>query len=348
MSEPTDQPDPAPAADPPPCPDVKAITAALAAPFDLREVKFKPQSVKANRCLAIAYVDVRVIQDRLDGVLGVEGWQDWYELLPDGSVVCKLSLTLGGRDVSKMDVGSPSEQPDGGDRLKAAFSDALKRAAVKFGIGRYLYRLPAQWVDYDPQKKQITGTPQLPGFAIPKTSGAAPQQTAKAGTAPAPQQQPAADPPPFESGQDMSDRVHAWDEGLAKSKKIKAGELIAWAKFLLTQGGYKKDNEDNPDALAFAFEGVRWFIQAVKSGKRPPHARDVANNLAEQFQAQLETNGRRHFGVKWADWLSDQGVPAADALNKMNHQSLAKIASDLNTQVEFEQKEREAIQGAKG
>src|SRR6185312_9684284 len=108
------------------------------------------------------------IQDRLDEVLGVENWQDEYVLLPDGSVTCKLQLKIGDGWVSKMDVGSPSEQPDGGDRLKAAFSDALKRAAVKFGIGRYLYRLPLQWADYDPVKKQIVQPPQLPAFAIPQ------------------------------------------------------------------------------------------------------------------------------------------------------------------------------------
>ena len=136
-------------------PEVKAITDALSAPFDPKDVKFKPQMVKNNRCLAMAYIDARLIQDRLDDVLGVENWEDAYRILPDGSVMCRLKIKLGDRWISKTDVGSPSEQPDGGDRLKAAFSDALKRAAVKFGIGRYLYRLPAQWVDYDPVKKQI-------------------------------------------------------------------------------------------------------------------------------------------------------------------------------------------------
>jgi hypothetical protein len=139
--------------------EVKAITAALATPFEAGEVKFKPQAVKNNRALALAYVDARVIQDRLDEVLGVEGWQDEYQLLPDGSVVCKLTLKLGDQWITKMDVGSPSEQPDSGDRLKAAFSDALKRAAVKFGVGRYLYRLQSQWADYDPVKKQFSRPP---------------------------------------------------------------------------------------------------------------------------------------------------------------------------------------------
>src|SRR5262245_19673465 len=101
--------------------DVKAIARALAAPFDGSEVKFKPQTVKANRALALAYVDVRAIMDRLDNVLGVENWQDRYRLLPDNSVICRLRLRIGGQWIAKSDVGGPSEQPDGGDRLKAAF-----------------------------------------------------------------------------------------------------------------------------------------------------------------------------------------------------------------------------------
>src|SRR5262245_31039467 len=143
------------------------LTRRLAEPFDPSEVKFKPQVVKNNKALAMAYVDARVIQDRLDDVLGVDGWQDAFELLPDGSAVCRLSCKLGAEWLTKVDVGSPSEQPDPGDRVKAAFSDALKRAAVKFGVGRYLYRLPAQWADYDPTKRQFVRLPQLPDWARP-------------------------------------------------------------------------------------------------------------------------------------------------------------------------------------
>src|SRR3954453_7012082 len=155
--------------------DIKTVTQALSAPFDLKEVKFKPQVVQGNRALALAYVDARVIQDRLDDVLGVTGWQDEYECLPDGSVVCRLRLRLGDEWITKMDVGGPSEQPDGGDRMKAAFSDALKRAAVKFGVGRYLYRLEPQWVDYDAQKKKIVKSPKLPAPTLSKkTAGQVP------------------------------------------------------------------------------------------------------------------------------------------------------------------------------
>ena len=115
-------------------------------------------------------------------MVGVLGWQDEYECLPDGSVVCKLRLRLGDEWITKMDVGGPSEQPDEGDRRKAAFSDALKRAAVKFGIGRYLYRLPNQWADYDAHKRQFVKTPTLPAYALPQNTRQEATAAAKNGT----------------------------------------------------------------------------------------------------------------------------------------------------------------------
>ena len=38
--------------------DAKSITTLLSEPFDQREVKFKPQAVKGNRALALAYVSL--------------------------------------------------------------------------------------------------------------------------------------------------------------------------------------------------------------------------------------------------------------------------------------------------
>src|SRR5262249_52993764 len=129
-------------------PEGDPIAAVLSAPFDASEVKFKPAAVSGSRALALAYVDARAIEDRLGAVCGVAGWQDSYRVLPDGAVVCRLRLRIGEQWITKVDVGSPSGQGDSVHPTKAAFSDALKRAAVKFGVGRYLYRLPRQWCDY--------------------------------------------------------------------------------------------------------------------------------------------------------------------------------------------------------
>ena len=123
----------------------KDIAALLAAPFKPGDVKLKPKLPKgaANRCLALSYVDARVVQDRLDEVVGIDGWQDEYHAAARRlRAMHSSSVKIGDEWIVKTDVGSPSEQSDGGDRLKAAYSDALKRAAVKFGIGRVSVRHP--------------------------------------------------------------------------------------------------------------------------------------------------------------------------------------------------------------
>ena len=142
--------------------DAATIALALAAPFAAGQVHLKPGAVSGNRALAMPYIDARAVMDRLDAVLGIDGWKDRYECLPDGAVLCRLSCKIGDAWIEKADVGGASGQPDPGDRRKAAFSDALKRAAVKFGIGRYLYNSPQQWVEYDGQKKRFAQTPTMP------------------------------------------------------------------------------------------------------------------------------------------------------------------------------------------
>jgi hypothetical protein len=262
-------------------PVVVSVTAAIAEPFEPGEIKFKPQMVKNNRCLAMAYIDARLIQDRLDDVLGPENWEDAYDLLPDGSVMCKLRLKLGGDWITKIDVGSPSEQPDSGDRLKAAFSDALKRAAVKFGIGRYLYRLPAQWVDYDPVKKQITQVPQLPAFAMPKKKGPAQlAKTAPSKPADAPKQLPARteSKPASESdkcqglpttGAELYRRLQEYDRKLAAESLCAAGALVSH----VTQAGIKAGYANRlvawvgEPAMKFAVEETRKFEQDARAQK---------------------------------------------------------------------------------
>ena len=270
-------------------PAVRAITDALSAPFEPREIKFKPQMVKNNKALAIAYVDVRLIEDRLDEVLGVENWQDDYEILPDGSVTCKLRINLGGQWITKMDVGSPSEQPDGGDRLKAAFSDALKRTAVKFGIGRYLYRLPAQWVDYDPMKKQIVRPPQLPAFALPAAKEEVPAsspapKTTRTGPKTAKMEPVAAKPAPAEEppakssglpadGQELHRRLQDYDAKLAAQKVCPRGALLAHVTQAGVKAGYSANlTEWAGPAIAFAVDAVKEFEQSARAAKAEPRS----------------------------------------------------------------------------
>src|SRR6185437_15460254 len=262
-----------------PSPSVEELTESLAAPFDPREVRFKPAVVSGNRAMALAYVDARVIEDRLDDVLGVTGWQDEYECLPDGSVVCRLRLRLGDEWITKMDVGGQSEQPDEGDRRKAAFSDALKRAAVKFGIGRYLYRLPSQWVDYDPKKRQFARTPTLPPSALPRPKGQrrvreeadggkekqVPPVRLTAETVPP---GPKASPAMPANGIELQRRVNDYDARLAQQGVCQPGELVKHIVQAGVKAGYEADLATwSGPAIALAVEEARAFEARLRQQK---------------------------------------------------------------------------------
>lgn len=111
------------------------IFAALVAPFAKEEVKTRSQAGRQ-----FSYVTARVVMNRLDEVLGAENWWDSYLPL-EHSILCTLTIRLpDGREISKQDAGGHAGMTDMGDDEKSGFSDAFKRAAVKFGVGRYLYR----------------------------------------------------------------------------------------------------------------------------------------------------------------------------------------------------------------
>jgi hypothetical protein len=108
---------------------------ALAAPFGAAELKNRPQAGKQ-----MPYVTARTIMNRLDEVLGPENWWDEYVPL-EHSVICRMTIRLpDGTTLTKSDAGGYAGLADPGDDDKSGFADAFKRTAVKFGVGRYLYR----------------------------------------------------------------------------------------------------------------------------------------------------------------------------------------------------------------
>ena len=118
---------------------------ALATPFPADAVHWRAQSVAASgaSALALAYIDARDVMDRLDAVCGPGGWRDSYTETARGRVIGTIEIFDGERWVAKSD-GAGDTDVEG---EKGGMSDAFKRTAVKWGIGRYLYRLPATWAD---------------------------------------------------------------------------------------------------------------------------------------------------------------------------------------------------------
>lgn len=134
----------------------------LAVPFYANELEWKPQAFDnknkndATRAMLVTYVTARAIMDRLDNVVGSANWQTHYTMVGTSAVQCRLLVKVGTEWVFKEDIASLNEsKSDRIDPFKAAYSNALKRAAVQWGIGRYLYDLPSPWVDLDARKNPI-------------------------------------------------------------------------------------------------------------------------------------------------------------------------------------------------
>lgn len=119
----------------------------LHAPFPPNEIEWRVGSTNSDKSkgLALAYLTARHVMERLDEVCGVGNWQDRYEF-HGKRTVCYLSIRIDSEWVTKADGAGDSEV----EAEKGAISDALKRAAVKWGIGRYLYSLGNTWVELEP------------------------------------------------------------------------------------------------------------------------------------------------------------------------------------------------------
>lgn len=102
----------------------------LRRPFTSAAIKFKVQSDMGGKgALVVAYIDARLVVERLNLIVP-HLWRDEYKPLDGQHLLCKLTVD----DIPRYDVGQGTG--------KAAYSDALKRAAVKFGVGVSLYAIP--------------------------------------------------------------------------------------------------------------------------------------------------------------------------------------------------------------
>lgn len=117
----------------------------LCRPFASEEIDWRIGSTTKDKTkgMALAYMDARAVMDRLDGVCGPDGWQCNYTPGVNGSIVCNIGVRMpGGEWIWKAD-GAGATDVEG---EKGMLSDALKRAAVRWGVGRYLYEMKSPWV----------------------------------------------------------------------------------------------------------------------------------------------------------------------------------------------------------
>lgn len=122
--------------------------AKLCAPFPPEVVSWRVGSTNADktRGLALAYIDARDVMRRLDEVCGPENWQRRYPWSDGKRLPCEIGIRVNGEWIWKSDGAGETDV----EAEKGAFSDSFKRAAVSWGIGRYLYDLESPWVALEP------------------------------------------------------------------------------------------------------------------------------------------------------------------------------------------------------
>ena len=132
----------------------------LERPFLEDELEFRVGATNSDKTkgLALAYIQARAIQNRLDEVVGIENWRVSYKEI-NGGFLAKLELKINNEWIAKEDGANITDY----EAIKGGISSAFKRAASVWGIGRYLYEIESQWLPIEQKGKAyiFKETPKL-------------------------------------------------------------------------------------------------------------------------------------------------------------------------------------------
>lgn len=238
-----------------------ALLAALGEPFAANEIRWRVGSsgyIKGDEkrpwAKVLAYVDARLVRERLNEVCGPINWTVKYRTASDGKgFIATLALRVNGEWIEKEDGADATDV----EALKGGLSDALKRAAVTWGIGEYLYSFgesfaeffdskgqPFQKAKYSSEIKSKDGkikaywqwnppalsAKHLPGHNDPPTPPAQQARSTRTSTPPAQTkpaattQPPAAEKPsgsrPKTKGERSADFIMPFGHGAIKGKRL--------------------------------------------------------------------------------------------------------------------------------
>jgi hypothetical protein len=129
----------------------------LTAPLTAQEIEWRVQSQTKDgqKIIVVPYITNRCVMQRFDDQFGWAGWQNEIKEI-EGGFLCTITAVLsGGEIVRKTDGASRT----GIEPVKGGISDAMKRCAVQFGLGRSLYDFPKVFIE--------TTDKYIPNWATP-------------------------------------------------------------------------------------------------------------------------------------------------------------------------------------
>jgi hypothetical protein len=239
---------------------------------------FRDQDVKVLRkgSAQLRYVTARTVQNRLDAVLGNENWWTRLTLLTDNSFLCELTIRLpDDSTLTKCDVGGMAGMADAGDDDKSGASDALKRAAVQLGIGRYLYGdgVATHHADEAPMGT-YEGDP--PEKTYPRPQGGSPKAD-QAYLA-------------WSVGyvRRVNERWHALHMGKGLKDLLREPQLTGHLYLSCVEGAARGDGVTNNHRLRHVANAYATDPERVES-----EASEYVRHLADEAEAAQETGGRQ-------------------------------------------------------
>ena len=131
----------------------------LKEPFPTAKISWRVGATNVNRQteklnwgdkpvgIPLAYIDARDVMERLDEVCGPENWDNDYPF--KGCCRIGINTNRGMGDKANWVWKSNGAGETDVEADKGQYSDAFKRAAVLWGIGRYLYDVPNIWVEIE-------------------------------------------------------------------------------------------------------------------------------------------------------------------------------------------------------
>lgn len=140
--------------------NVSALMLELKEPFPPAKVSWRIARVveengEKGKAQVLAYIDARDVMERLDYICGIEGWQCRYSHTAN-KTVCDIGIKISGEWIWKSDGAGDTDV----EAEKGALSDAFKRAAVRWGVGRYLYDLGNNYAEATKRGKNWYITPE--------------------------------------------------------------------------------------------------------------------------------------------------------------------------------------------
>lgn len=212
----------------------------------------------------LSYVDARDVEARLDDAVTPAGW-DFMATIAQGNVVHgTLVLFVGDRAVTRQDYGYPNGDDDA-EPLKSAVSDAIKRCAVQFGVGRHLY------TDNKVTRRPAASRPAEPAQNGPQRP-AAPRPVSQ--PAPARTEPPRASTAPVQNLQPMSVR-----EAMDAVAEFDRKEVSRVAKELVGTWSFKEMTGEQRAQVVAHFIGGGSAVPAEPSPSSPADDEDWAGLL---------------------------------------------------------------------